>query len=138
MRDLRFSQWCCTRYNCSGISCCLVGQKLPDVSKGCVSFLFRVKRAEMRSNFSFDHQTLTMETFNDPSKRKELFTQRHNITSYNTQTFILLSSAGYYLNNHTFGVAGLLYVTLLWQLICDQLSDCKLSQIMQLHSVRDT
>jgi len=29
-----------------------------------------------------------METFNDPSKRKELFTQRHNITFHKSSTFI--------------------------------------------------
>jgi hypothetical protein len=47
-------------------------------------------------------------TFNDPSKRRELFTQRHNITPHKTPTFIALSSAGYYLNNHTSEVSGLL------------------------------
>ena len=60
----------------------------------------------MNSNFFFDRLTLKMETFSNHSKRTELFTQRHNITSHKTSAFILLSSAGYYLNNHTSEVSG--------------------------------
>jgi hypothetical protein len=49
-------------------------ETLSYVSKGRIAFLFRIKRSKMSSNFFFYCLNLKMETFNDPSKRGELFT----------------------------------------------------------------